>query len=168
MSRLLRLRPRRAVLLYLCLDVLCAGAGMGVPFFCILLGFPVGWVIARRVAQVARPAREALRSVLKWSALTSGVTFLGMLPIWGAMGTLLFDPATDFTRVGIPLILYEPRPSFIGWLILMIFISPFLQFLMTLFGAQVALLVHGFDGSDGFARIGKEESVNELAVNRFA
>jgi len=41
---------------------------------------------------------------------------------------------------GIPLILYEPRASFIVWLILMIVISPFLQFLMTLFGAQLALL----------------------------
>ena len=157
MSRLLRLKPWWALLLYLLVDVFCVGAGMGVPFFCILLGFPVGWVIARRVAQVARPAREVLRSVLKWSALTSGVTFLAMLPIWGPPVTMLFDPRTDFTRLGAPLILYEPMASFIGWLILMIFISPFLQFLMTLFGAQVGLLVHGFDGSDGSARIGKAQ-----------
>jgi hypothetical protein len=158
MSRLLRLKPVWALLLYLFVDVFCVGAGMGVPFFCILLGFPAGWVIARRVSDGTRPAREVLRHVLRWAALTSGVTLLGMLPIWGPQVTMLFDPRTDFARLGVPLILYEPMASFIGWLILMIFISPFLQFLMTLFGAQVGLLVHGFDGSDGFARIGKEES----------
>jgi len=158
MSRLLRLKPLWALLLYLFVDVLCVGVGMGVPFFCILLGFPVGWVIARRVSDGTRPAREVLRHVLQQAALTSGVTFLGMLPIWGPPVTMLFDPRTDFTRLGVPLILYEPRASFIGWLILMIFISPFLQFLMTLFGAHVALLLHGFDGSNGFARIRKDES----------
>jgi hypothetical protein len=33
------------------------------------------------------------------------------------------------------MILYTPRASFIGWIILMVLISPFLQFLMTLFGS---------------------------------
>jgi len=36
--------------------------------------------------------------------------------------------------------LYEPAASFIGWLVLMIVISPFLQLLMTLFGSHLALL----------------------------
>ena len=31
------------------LDIVCVGAGMGVPIFCILLGLPVGWYIARRI-----------------------------------------------------------------------------------------------------------------------
>ena len=39
-----------------------------------------------------------------------------------------------------PLILYEPLASFIAWLVLMIVISPFLQFLMTLFGSHLTLL----------------------------
>ena len=53
---------------------------------------------------------------------------------------MLFDPAADLANFGIPLILYEPTASFIGWLVLMIVISPFLQFLMMLFGAQLMLL----------------------------
>ena len=40
----------------------------------------------------------------------------------------------------IPLILYDPSARFAGWLVLMIVISPFLQFLMTLLGAHLALL----------------------------
>jgi hypothetical protein len=54
---------------------------------------------------------------------------------------MLFDRAADLANFGIPMILYEPRASFIGWLLLMIFVSPFLQFLMTLFGAHLALWV---------------------------
>jgi hypothetical protein len=34
----------------------------------------------------------------------------------------------------------SPTGSFIGWLALMLVISPFLKFLMTLFGAHLALL----------------------------
>jgi hypothetical protein len=38
------------------------------------------------------------------------------------------------------MILYEPRASFIGWLVLMILISPVLQMLTTLFGSYLTLL----------------------------
>jgi hypothetical protein len=37
------LRRRWALLLYAALNVICVGAGMGVPIFCILIGLPVGW-----------------------------------------------------------------------------------------------------------------------------
>ena len=63
-----------------------------------------------------------------------------MAAVWGRAVGMLFDPAADLANFGIPLILYEPTASFVGWLVTMIFISPFLQFLMTLFGAQLALL----------------------------
>ena len=36
---------------------------------------------------------------------------------------------------GIPLILYDPRWSFIGWMVLMIIISPFLQLLTIIFAS---------------------------------
>ncbi len=49
---------------------------------------------------------------------------------------MLFDPSADLANFGIPLILFDPTASFVGWLALMIVISPFLQFLMTLFGAH--------------------------------
>jgi len=40
------------------------------------------------------------------------------------------------------MILYEPKASFIAWLVLMIFISPFLQLLATVFGGYMALVFH--------------------------
>lgn len=38
------------------------------------------------------------------------------------------------------MILYEPQISFIGWLGLMIVVSPFLQLLLTVFGAYLTVL----------------------------
>lgn len=140
MRTLLTLKRRWALLLYAALNVLCVGAGMGVPIFCILLGLPVGWAIAMRLTARPRPARQALDLVLRWAALTSVFTLVLMAILWGRMAGMLFDPAADLANFGIPLILYEPAASFVGWLVLMIFISPFLQFLMSLFGAHVTLL----------------------------
>ncbi len=45
MHPIFTLKRRWALLLYAALDVICVGAGMGVPIFCILLGLPVGWWI---------------------------------------------------------------------------------------------------------------------------
>jgi hypothetical protein len=59
----------------------------------------------------------------------------------GIAKALVKGGAQDPTERGI---LYQPKASFVGWLVLMIFISPFLQFLMTLFGAQVAMLRGGY------------------------
>ena len=39
----------KVVIFYILIDLICIGAGMGVPVFCILLGFPLGWYIAKRV-----------------------------------------------------------------------------------------------------------------------
>jgi hypothetical protein len=39
------------------------------------------------------------------------------------------------------MILYDPKASFIGWLVPMIFISPFLQLLTTVFGSYMTLLI---------------------------
>jgi hypothetical protein len=140
MHTLFTLKRRWALLLYAALDVICVGAGMGVPIFCILLGLPVGWAIAMRVTVHPRPIRQALGLVLRWAALTAAFTCVLMAILWGRTVGMLFDPAADLANFGIPLILYEPTASFIGWLVLMIVISPFLQFLMTLFGAHLALL----------------------------
>jgi len=38
-----------------------------------------------------------------------------------------------------PLLLFEPLTSFIGWIVLMVLISPFLQLLMTVFGSAARL-----------------------------
>jgi hypothetical protein len=71
--------------------------------------------------------------------LTSGFTFLLMLLIWGPFSRMLLDPAADIAHFGIPMILYEPLASFIGWLVLMVFLSPFLQALASAFATSVRL-----------------------------
>ena len=121
------------------LDIFCTGAGMGVPFFNILLGLPVGWYLAQRLAKKISNLRPLMGKLLLWSAITSAFTVLLMLILWTPALLMLFDPAADLANFGIPMILFEPLASFIGWLVLMILISPFLQMLITLFGAHLTL-----------------------------
>ncbi|MFH1336862.1 MAG: hypothetical protein ABII96_10130 [Candidatus Zixiibacteriota bacterium] len=133
------LKPTIAFLLFILLDLLCVGMGMGVPIFCILFGFVVGWYIAKRISVLDLSIRDTLHRVLKYAITTSLFTLLVMCVIWGRTIILLFDPASDFKNFGIPMILYEPKASFIGWLVLMIFISPFLQLLTTIFASYLTL-----------------------------
>jgi hypothetical protein len=128
-----------AIALYLLLVLLATGAGMGVPFFNILLGLPVGWWLVQRLDVPGVGVRALLGKLLGWAAATAGVSVLAMLIIWMPATLMLFDPDADLANFGIPLILFEPKASFIGWLVLMIVISPFLQMLMTLLGAQLTL-----------------------------
>jgi hypothetical protein len=129
-----------ALVIYAVIDIVCAGVGMGVPIFCILLGLPVGWYIAKRITAHPLDTRANLQKTLLGAALTSAFTVALMVLIWAKTIGMLFDPSADLANFGIPLILYEPKASFIGWLALMIVISPFLQFLMTLFGAHLTWL----------------------------
>lgn len=141
LHKLLKWKPGWTIAFYILLDGLATGGGMGVPFFNILYGFPVGWYLARRLGKDAEFDRRLMRQVLKWSALSSCVTVLFMLVVWAPSASMLFDPTADLANFGIPMILFEPRASFIGWLALMVLISPFLQFLMTLFGAYLTLAI---------------------------
>ena len=140
MGRLLRLNTKAAVAAYLVVDLLCVGMGMGVPVFCIGLGFATGWYLARRAVAEGYVLREILRRVLTRAIMTSAVTLLLMLAVWGWVVPLAFDSGYDFENFGIPMILFEPRASFVGWLILMILVSPFLQLLTTVFASYVTLL----------------------------
>ncbi len=85
---------------------------------------------------------EVFGKALLYATVASACTFIVMAIIWGRCVPLLFDPAADYVNFGIPMILYEPKPSFIGWLVLMIVISPFLQLLATVFWGYVALVFH--------------------------
>ena len=145
MRTLFSLRHGWAIAIYAFLDIICAGAGMGVPFFCILLGLPVGWYIIRRINARSLSAREALLKILAAAGLTSAFTFILMVLVWAYSLLMFVDSNADLANYGIPMILYEPLPSFIGWLVLMIVISPFLQFLLTLFGAHLTWLVETAD-----------------------
>jgi hypothetical protein len=140
MRKVFALRIRWVLAIFIFLDLVCVGIGMGVPIFCILFGLPVGWYIAQRVATGSLQVGQILGRVLVGAVLTSAFTFVVMGLLWGRCVVMLFDPLADLASFGIPLILYEPRASFIGWLVLMIVISPFLQFLMTLFGSHLTLL----------------------------
>lgn len=143
MDRLLKLNGIIAYAVFAVVDLTCAAAGMGVPIFCILLGFFVGWYIARRVTVIsANPnIKVVLERILVHTVATSLFTFIVMSAVWGSVVPMLFDPNSDFANFGVPLILYDPKLSFIGWLVLMIFISPFLRVLTTVFGSHVTLLV---------------------------
>lgn len=141
MHKLLGLRPLAALGIYVFLDILCIGMGMGVPFFCILFGLPVGWYIVKRLTAGRAEMRDVFRKVLVYAAIAAALTFLGMLLIWGPLSIgSLSNPATDFVETGVPMILYEPKASFIGWIVLMIIISPGLQLLTTLFASHLTLL----------------------------
>jgi hypothetical protein len=141
MGRLLTIDWRIAFAAYVMADVLCVGIGMGVPVFCIGLGFLVGWYIAMRAIRVKSDVRQTLRTVLLHAVATSLVTFVLMVLLWGPTTQLLFDPTFDVANFGHPDILYDPTVSFVGWLVLMIFISPFLQLLTTLFSSYLTLSV---------------------------
>ena len=130
-----------AFVVFVLLDVICVGMGMGVPIFCIAVGFPVGWYIAARALRATSNVGTVLKRTVVQGTVTSAVTFAMMVLIWGNTARMLGDPAADFANFGIPMILYDPKISFVGWLILMIFISPFLQLLTTLFSSHLTLLV---------------------------
>ena len=143
MEKLIKLDTNFAVILYMVIDIICVGAGMGVPIFCILLGFPLGWYIVKRISASTEHSHLMYYEIFKLSLLASVFTFLLMVVIWGRTILMLFDPKSDFQNFGHPFILYDPKISFIGWLILMIFISPFLQLLTTIFVAFITLMKSG-------------------------
>lgn len=129
-----------ALLGYTAADAVCVGMGMGVPVFCILLGFPVGWLMVGPVTAEVSDIGTVLRKLLLLATVTAGVTLAGMAVIWGPCAAMLFEPDADLANFGIPPILYEPRASFVGWLVLMIAISPVLQLLTSLLGSHLALI----------------------------
>jgi hypothetical protein len=130
---------RTAGLIYVVVDIVCIGLGMGVPVLCIFLGFVVGWFVVGQLSKEAMALHRLFQRTLKHSLLSVALTFAIMLIIWGRMFLLLFDPNADYANLGIPLILYDPKLSFIGWLILMIFVSPALQLLTTIFAAYITI-----------------------------
>ena len=140
MKKILMLNIKTIVVLYILIDILCAGAGMGVPIFCILLGFPLGWYITRKVTTSTEQLYQQLYKVFKFSLLAAIFTFIVMLIVWVSAILINIDSSSDIQNFGHPYILFEPIASFIGWLILMIIISPFLQLLTTIFAAFITVI----------------------------
>jgi hypothetical protein len=126
---------------YIVLDILFTGLGMGVPLFAILFGFSVGWFGAVRALCFLKDTRLAMKRVLRYGLLCSVVTLVVQAAIWGWLVPKLFDPVIDHNNMGLPLLLYEPKASLAGWLVLMVLVSPFLQFAMIVLGAYLTFLL---------------------------
>ncbi len=122
-------------------DVLAVGVGMGVPIFAIAWGVPVGWWAARSAGLFEHREIAGFRNAFLGSAAIAGLTFAMMVVIWGPQVSKLFDPAFNAEDWGIPLVLYTPSASFIGWLALMIVISPVLQLMSSLCTAYVIAML---------------------------
>ena len=132
------------IAIFLFLELLSIAMGMGVPFFTILFGFLVGLLIPRIVRTDSELSPQYLASMLRAALISSTATLMIMAIIWLPTLNWLFDSTRDLSNFGIPMILYSPRASFIGWIILMVLISPFIQFLMTLFGS-ISWIVFFYD-----------------------
>lgn len=133
------------------LDVFAIGLGMGVPVLAIVYGVVVGWWLIRRGPSVlpdavpvlsgADGSRRALRTLLGQSAALATVSLSVLLVVWGPLAVAVLDSGFDAAGVGMPLILPTPRASLIAWLVLMIVVSPLLQFGATVGGGALALAV---------------------------
>lgn len=119
---------------------------MGVPIFAILLGFVVGWVAPSVYKELVPQSRLSLRRSLFVALLISAFTMILMIAIWAPSIPKLWDPTFDLSNYGIPMILYEPQASFIGWMVLMIIISPLLQFLAVVTISAIKIALFPFSG----------------------
>ncbi|MDD5014958.1 MAG: hypothetical protein PHW73_07640, partial [Atribacterota bacterium] len=81
-EKLLKLNTKIVIILYILIEIICVGMGMGVPIFCILFGFPFGWYIVRRICTSMEYSYLILYQILKLSFLASVFTFLLMIVIW--------------------------------------------------------------------------------------
>ena len=120
--------------------VILSGIGMGVPIMNILFGFFVGWYSTRRAQTLYNEEKKRFSKIFIYSLFCAGITLIIMLAIWGSTIPMLFDPTADLANFGHPMILFDPRASFIGWLILMIIISPILQLMTSIFSAFITLM----------------------------
>lgn len=130
----------KVIFIFILIDLICVGAGMGVPIFCIFLGFPLGWYLTRRVSASSEQLYQKYNKIFRLSLLASLFTFFLMLIVWVCAILINIHSADDIKNFGHPYILFDPEASFIGWLILMIIISPFLQLLTTIFAAFITLI----------------------------
>lgn len=125
------------IIIFMAADVIFTGMGMGVPFLNIFFGFFTGWYAAVRALNLYSDRIFIFKRTLIYNLFCAGFTFIVMAVIWGRASILLLNESTDYAEFGHPMILYEPRISFIGWLVLMIVISPFLQLLASVFSSYL-------------------------------
>ena len=139
LNKILTMRYWILVLIYIAICIILAGIGMGVPILNILSGFLIGWFAALRAEKLYRYMGQRMSRVLLYCGICAAITLGVMLAIWAQTIPMAFAPLTELKNFGHPMILFEPRISFIGWLVLMIIISPFLQLLTSIFSAFLAM-----------------------------
>ena len=137
-----KLTSNKAFLLYTIINLVCTGAGMGIPIFNIAFGLVVGWYLVRRNLLYTKENNILLHKLMINGFITSMVTLIFMLLIWGWSVSFLWDKSEKILNFGIPMLLYQPKASLIGWLVLMIIISPFLQFLLIIFSGHLTFLFY--------------------------
>ena len=130
------------IIIFIVLDVLFAAIGMGVPILNILFGFFIGWYAAVRALNLYPEKTFIMKRTLVYNSFCAGFTFLIMVAIWGSTSILFLNESTDYANFGHPMILYDPKISFIGWLVLMIIISPVLQLLTSVFSSYLTLVFY--------------------------
>ena len=118
-------------------DIISTFLGMGVPIVNILIGVPLGWFY---VNKSKGDIRRRLKGLVNIALLASFITFLIMCVIWIPQLRILWVEGYDLKEFGHPLWLYDPFISFIGFIILMVIVSPVLQFLCVIGGGVLKLV----------------------------
>lgn len=125
------------------LDVFSIGLGMGVPVLAIPFGLGVGWWFVGRPVPASvvedDPVRIRTRGLVTAAAALAAVSLVVLLVVWGMSIGIAFDPDMTASEWGIPLILYTSQASKIGWLLLMLVVSPALQFMAVVTGGVLRL-----------------------------
>jgi len=111
-------------------DMFLTGMGMGVPIFAIFWGAAPG--LAAIFSSWDDPLPVLVRRTWLYGLVTVGFTFLMMLAIWTPISVSVAVGKIDPAISGVPFILYEPVPSFWGFIVLMVVVSPVLQLLVEL------------------------------------
>ncbi|MFO7928989.1 MAG: hypothetical protein R6U35_04920 [Candidatus Humimicrobiaceae bacterium] len=113
------------------LNIYCRGYNfyslrMGVPVLNIFFGFFTWWFAARRNLILFSREKRILKNTFLYRLYSSGFAMVLMLFIWVPSIKMLFGPEQNLANFGIPMLLYEPVPSFMGCPVLMAMIYLFL------------------------------------------
>ncbi|PIY33727.1 MAG: hypothetical protein COZ07_01140, partial [Candidatus Infernicultor aquiphilus] len=78
MSKIFKINRKIVLVIFIVLDLFCIAMGMGVPIFCILFGFPMGWYIAKRITINPENMNIIFRKIFVYAIITSFFTFFIM------------------------------------------------------------------------------------------
>ncbi len=126
---------------YAATSLLLYGAGLGVPVFTILLGFPAGALLARQAIREEDATLSRYCRVIQPTMLTFLLMIALSAVVWGFKWPLLWTGAPDPAGVGVLPLLPVPTMGYGGWLVAMIVFGPFLQLIATL---AIALFTFGW------------------------